>query len=34
MLNETKSGRDLGRKKKKKKTHRRHFFVGRTERKF
>ena len=33
MLNEKKSGRDLGREKKKKKN-RRHFFVGRTERKF
>ena len=32
MLNEKKSGRDLGREIKKK--HRRHFFVGRTERKF
>ena len=33
MLNEKKSGRDLRREIKKKK-HRRHFFVGRTERKF
>ena len=34
MLNEKKSGRDLRREIKKKKKHRRHFFVGRTERKF
>ena len=34
MLNEKESGRDLGREIKKKKKKRRHFFVGRTERKF